>query len=556
MPRSPLSSSTPVSSGFALTRRKFLAATAASLAISPLLLGGQASASSADEQVLRILIHDVWSDWSPLRGGGRPYRFISVGWAAPLYYDGEGALHPYVFTKWEPNAEFTVWNFEIDPKAQFSDGSPITSADVAESWAIAAHPSVKSQRADQVLATVAGWPDVSTGTAIAFSGVKTTGDKSLEVTLSQSDPIFALKLANHIAPIIKAGTVRDADGNERADWWYPENAVHSGPFRLEKTDLGAGSVRFVPNENFFGPKPLLSAVEISVVDDPVLATALLKSGQADAHPTLGTATLIKDLGADFVSGGPDLAGEHFWINISRKPTDDLRVRQALIQAVDRDQLYALTYPDGPAIKADQILYGVEGVDPTYEPYPYDPEAAKKALAESSYGSAANLPPLNFVGISQPRYQLAAEYIAEQWRQILGISGVSMKPQSDSYSGPEQATIQFFRDDAGTGVPDAVAYLRAAIHSSSSNAKNKLGNYKNPQIDKLLDEGAVKALDDPQRILLAQQAQRLFREEWAFIPWTYKTKQKRADPWAKGFDQNYNGQISQPWLVHIEGRPSA
>ena len=40
--------------------------------------------------------------------------------------------------------------------------------------------------------------------ALAFSGVKVTGDRSLEVTLSQQDPIFALKLANHIAPIIKA----------------------------------------------------------------------------------------------------------------------------------------------------------------------------------------------------------------------------------------------------------------------------------------------------------------------------------------------------------------
>lgn len=543
----------PPLAGQAISRRSFLAATAAGFAATALLSSGEALAAAEDDQVLRILIHDVWSDWSPLRGGGRPYRFISVGWAAPLYYDGEGKLHPYVFSQWTPNGDFTAWTFEIDPRAVFSDGSPITATDVAESWAIAAHPSVKSQRADQVLSTVAGWEDVSKGASLVFSGVKVTGDRSLEVTLSQQDPIFALKLANHIAPIIKAGTVRDTSGGERSDWWHPENVVHSGPFKLEKADLAAGSVRFVPNEHFFGPKPFLDAVEISVVEDAVLATALLKNGQADAHPTIGTPTLIQDLGADFVSGGPDLSGEHFWINISRKPTDDIKVRQALIQAIDRDQLYKLTYPDGPAIKADQILYGVDGVDPNYVAYPFDPEAAQKALAESSYGSAANLPSLNFVGISQPRYQLAAEYIAEQWRKVLGITGVSMKPQSDSYSGPEQATIQFFRDDAGTGVPDAVAYLRAAIHSSSSNARNKLGNYKNLGIDKLLDDAAVKALDDPQRIALAQQAQVIFRDEWAYIPWIYKTKQKRAMPWARGFDQNYNGQISQPWLVHIEGR---
>ncbi|MGO8134355.1 ABC transporter substrate-binding protein, partial [Rhizobium ruizarguesonis] len=78
----------------------------------------------------------------------------------------------------------------------------------------------------------------------------------------------------------------------------------------------------------------------------------------------------------------------------------------------------------------------------------------------------------------PAIQAAAQFIAEQWRQNLGITAVDMKPQQDSYAGPDQNSVQIFRDEVGTRVPDAVSYLAGRIASTSSNAQNKLGGYKN------------------------------------------------------------------------------
>jgi len=470
-----------------------------------------------------------------------------------MYFDAEGKIHPYVFASWEGSPDAKTWTFKIDPKAVFSDGSAITSEDVAASWNVSAMPSAKNQRIDQVLPGVVGFADVVNGKADTVSGIATPDPATVVVTLENADPIFFMRVANHIAPIAKASQVRGSDGNEVTDWFRPENGtVYSGPFKLKSIDIDQGVLLFEPNENFFGPKPKLAGIEIRTVEDNVTATALIKSGEFNAHTELVTSTIIQDLGADFAAGPLIPTSQHFWLNAARKPMDDPKVRQALIMAVDRDGLMKASFPDGPHKKTDQILNSVPGADNSgFEPFPYDPEGAKKLLAESSYGGAERLPKILFVGISSPAIEAAAQYIAEQWRQNLGVEAVDMKPQQDAYAGPDQASVQVFRDDVGTRVPDAVSYLAGSIASASSNAQNKLGAYKNDKVDSLLAEGAAKAADDPERIAKAQQAQQAFRDDWAFIPWYAQAMSRWATANVKGMDKNLDWQVVEPWNIAIE-----
>jgi peptide/nickel transport system substrate-binding protein len=413
-------------------------------------------------------------------------------------------------------------------------------------------PNTKNQRADQVLSKVAGYADVSGGKAKEISGIATPDEGTVVVTLSEADPIFFMRLGNHIAPITKASQSRGADGEEVADWYMPDNgAVYSGPFKLTSIDLDAGKLVFEPNENFFGPKPKLARIEIDSIEDNVTATSLLKSGEYNAHTELVTSTIVQDLGASFAEGPLIPTSQHFWFNGSRAPMDDPKVRQALIMAVDREGLMKASFPDGPHKKTDQILNSVPGADNSgFEPYPYDPEGAKKLLAESSYGGPERLPKLLFVGVSGPAIEAAAQFIAEQWRQNLGNTAVDMKPQQDAYAGPDQNAVQIFRDDVGTRVPDAVSYLAGSIASTSSNAQNKLGGYKNDKVDSLLAEAATKAVADPQRIALAQEAQRAFREDWTFIPWYAQAMSRWATDKVTGMEKNLDWQVVAPWDISV------
>ncbi|WP_119309035.1 ABC transporter substrate-binding protein [Cohaesibacter haloalkalitolerans] len=514
------------------------------------LQSGQASAEGG--QVLNIAHPVLQQNWSPLQGGGHSARWQSLSWAAPMYFDKDGKLTPYVLSSVESDDSYVNWTLHVNPDAVWSDGSKITAKDVVGTWNLSARPATKHARVNLFLGGVDGFNDVVVGKAKDMTGLTITDDATIAVKLASADPIFDQKIATALIAPVKISQAEDESGNEKADWWMPQNGVVvSGPFMPETMDLDQGILTLVPNPNFFGPKPKLEKIVLTTVADASTATLMLKRGTMDAHTELITPTIIQDLGADFL-GGPALAkGQQFWINAKKPPMDDINVRKALIMSINPEELALAAFPDGPFTVASQILNKVPGVDPDFKKYPYDPEGAKAALAASKYKDAGRLPKIMFVGISTPTHEAAAQYIAEQWRKILGIQGIEMKPAIETYSGPDQKSVQIFRDDVGTRVPDAVSYLMGSIYSKSGNARNKLGGYENAKIDAMLEEASVKGVKDPDRIKLAQEAQRLFREDWVYIPYYYDVMSKWAMPWVQNFDKNDDWQVIEPWNVTID-----
>ena len=513
----------------------------------------EAPQQAATEQVLRIIHPAFDQNWTPMLGGGHVARLNSLWWAAPMYFDAKGELHPQVFIEWSSNDDFTQWTFKIDPKAVFSDGSPITADDVKGTWDLEAHPATQHARIDLFLGGVEGFTAVSKGEAAEMSGLVAKDAQTVEVNLTAPDPIFFQKVATHLIAPVKISQARGEDGEQKLEWWRPENGVVvSGPFMPESMDLDRGVITFVRNPNWFGQAPKLDKIIITSVEDNQTAITLLENGEADIHSTIETPTLVDDLGLPFIDGPELPAAQHFWLSVNVEPTNDINVRKALIMAINGEDLIKASYPDGPHQLATQIPNAVPGADdPEYLPFPYDPEGAKAALAASKYGGPENLPKVMIVGVSFPAAEAAAQYIAEQWRQVLGIQTVEMKPQFDDFSGPDKVNIQIFRDDVGTRVPDLVSYLSGAMYSTSGNAINKMGGYNNPEVDRLLDEARVKAIDDPARTELAHQANRLFREDWTFIPWAIPPTSAYAMPWVKNAERNIDWQIAEPWNVFIE-----
>lgn len=531
-----------------LSRRDVLRG-GAGVVVSMTAFGLLGSGALAQQQQTFKIIHPSFDmNWSPYRGGGAALRWHSLWWASPMYFDDKGQVQPYVFTSWEPNADWTQWTFKLDPKAVFSDGSQITPADVKGSWEMGAMPLTASQRVPLVLAGVIGYDELSAGTGTELPGVVIVDDATIQVTLKAPDPIFYLRLANHLVPISKVSQSRGADGNQNPDWYTPEaGVISSGPFKLVAMNLDEGTVAWEPNENFFGPKVKLSRIELRVIEDSVAATALLKSGEAHAHTALVTPTIVDDLGVEFSQGTEIPNGQHFYFNSKTAPFDDVNVRKALILAVDRKEMMRASFPKGPHKMAEQILVGVKGVDPNWVPYPYDPEAAKAALAASKYGSPDKLPRIIFAGIIAPAEQAAAQFAIEQWRQNLGITAIELKPTLDNF---QPADVHIVRDDAGSRVPDATEFLHTAIHSSSSVAKNKMNGYSNPEVDKLLDEAAPLPVDDPRRDELAQQAQRIFREDYQLLPWYIEAMSRWALANVNGMEKNLDWQVFAPWNIEI------
>lgn len=533
-----------------LSRRALLKGTAGlATGVGVAGLFGSAAFAQGAEQVLRIANGGFDMDWSPLRGGGRVLRWQSFWWATPMYFDEAGELHPYVVASWEPNADNTGWTFHLDPAAVFSDGSKITAADLKGGWELAAMPSSRHVRINQVLEGVQGYDEVVGGTASEMPGIVAQDDETLVVTLKAPDPVFHLRVANELVPVVKASEARDENGEEVIEWFAPDmGGVTSGPFRLVEMNLDDGFLAFEPNENFFGPAPKLARVEIRSVEDPVTATTLLQQGEFNAHTELVTSTVIEDLGPEFSAGPSIPTGQHFWLNVNSEPFNDLDVRKAFIMAVDRAEMMRASFPNGPHRRAEQLLVAVPGVDPDFEPYPYDPEQAKALLAGSSYGGPERLPRLVMVGIASPAQQAAAQYMIEAWRQVLGVTAVELLERQDNFA---PADVHIFRDDVGTRVPDATVFLSGSIHTGGGIAAGKMNGYSNPEVDRLLDEASVLPVEDPIRDGNARAAQKLFRDDWGYIPWYYETMSRWALPNVTHMDKNLDWQVVRPWEVTIE-----
>jgi len=508
--------------------------------------------TAEEEVVLNIAIGAAIEDMSSLRGGGHLAFWIAMQWASPMYYDSEGQLHPFVFDTWESNDDYTVWTFTIDPKAVFSDNSPITAQDVKATWDVAAVPSTKHQRVGLFFSGVEGYGDVINGDAMQMSGIVAKDSSTVVVTLTSPDPVFFQRVASHLICPAKASQVVDAEGKEVFQWWHPDNGVvTSGPFVVESIDLDNNEVVMVKNPNFWIAEPKVDKVILRSITDAQTAITMFKNGELDAINEIFTPTLVEELGEEFVQGTLIPRGHQFWLDASKAPLDDINVRKALILAVDPDMVFEAAFPQGPGQAVQQLLVGVDGIDPDYQWYEANADAAKAALAESSYGSVENLPKLYFVGISQASHELAAQYIAEQWRQVLGIEQVEMKGGFDDYSGPDQERIQIFRDDTGARFPDAVAYLLGAIHSSSGTAQRKMGGYQNLDVDALLDEASTIPPGDPRRVELAVEAQSLYLQDWMFIPYYHQNISNFSMPWVKNWSKNLDWQVVEPWNVEVE-----
>lgn len=392
--------------------------------------------------------------------------------------------------------------------------------------------------------------------AMEMPGLVALDDSTVEVTLEASDPIFHVKLATSLIGPAKASQAIDENGFEVAEWWHPKNnPATTGPFMPETMDLDRGVLTFVKNPNFWVAEPKLDGFSVTSVEDTTIVATMMANNELDQGWPPNDATSQALLGADFFAGcalAPSAGG--FWLNPNIEPTNDINFRKALLLSIDREVLLQLASPDGIGFVPDgHLLRSLPGEDPNFVPHPYDPDVAQEALAASAYADAADIPKMIMAGVGNPAAELVAQYMAEQWRQILGVEAIEMSPQFDSWEGPGQPAL--FGDGTSTRVPDPALMLLGAIHSSSNMARNIMGGYQDAQVDALIDEALTKGADDPERHALAQEAQRLFHDQWLLIPTGNGCggigHSGNVMPWVKNSFRTADSQWLRPWEISIE-----
>jgi oligopeptide transport system substrate-binding protein len=199
-------------------------------------------------------------------------------------------------------------------------------------------------------------------------------------------------------------------------------------------------------------------------------------------------------------------------DISKPPFEDPKVRAALAHAVDMPPITQAIYGDPTA--AGIINGDLPCIDPDKAPYKFDPDLARQLLAESTYKTAANLPPIT-ISVRRPKQIQIQELTQESWRDVLGVELNIMRREPGQVIPPE---ANIYRRSSGTLTPDVAVIMNSMAHSEGPMRDlswHLSGNAR--KIDALLDKALSLPLDDPGRCDAFIAAERASTAEYRFIP---------------------------------------
>jgi peptide/nickel transport system substrate-binding protein len=301
---------------------------------------------------------------------------------------------------------------------------------------------------------------------------------------------------------------------------YPTHPVGTGPFRFASWDRGQRVVLEKNPTYWKHPVKVERVIYRPIVEDQARLTELLT----------GTLDLIVGVPADFVGQleqNPKITllkqvGAHVWylgMNNQKKPFDDKRVRQALNYAVNKDAIVRDVLKGTGAASRGPVLPGTWGADPALKAYPYDPERAKKLLAEAGYpnGFTATLwVPESGSGMQAP---VAMSTVMQSNLKAVGVNVTMQTMEWGAYLAKlrtKEQELFALSWMAGTEDPDMVMY--PLLHSSQwTPVGPNRALYKNPRFDALLQQARLTT-DQGKRAQLYKEAQRILVDDapWVFV----------------------------------------
>lgn len=399
-----------------------------------------------------------------------------------LTRDTSGAIVPQIAKSWKYLDDTTI-EFEIRDDVTFQDGSKLTADDVAYSITRIIDPALKS-------------PQLSQFDQIAKAEV--TGPTTVKVTTKSPYPAL-------LAQLVKLSIVPKAYVEKVGAQEFNQKPMGSGPYKLVQWQKGV-QTELAANDNYWRAKPPFEHVVFRAVPDVSTRLADLKTGKADLVrdlPADQAIDLKSDPSAQVLSVATERVG-YIYINAQAGATKDVRVRQAIAYAIDRQGLIdALLQGFGAEVN-------VLGAKPVFgytdevEAYPYDPDKARELVKQAGAEGAK----IEF--LTSPSYDRA---MVEAIQQMLNDVGLDTE-----IVALDQATFLKRRqgDAANAGsvalgrwscaCQDADGIIFPLFRTGSSWAK-----YSNPEFDKLVD-AARSTLDTDKRLQDYQKAYEILRED--------------------------------------------
>ncbi|MCE7980234.1 MAG: hypothetical protein DYG89_03510 [Caldilinea sp. CFX5] len=391
-----------------------------------------------------------------------------------------------------------VYTIPLRQGVKFHNGREMVADDIKFTLERQLWPDVYSW-GKSYMENMVGYDEVIAGTSKELSGTKVIDQYTVEVTLKKPQAVFPALLTMSMNAIIPKQETLDAGAD-----WGSKVVIGTGPFKFVEWAAGERAV-YERNPDYFKTPPFIERIELYLNLEPAVQMLRWENGEVEWLDVIPSAELPRILGDEELKAqlriAPGMGTNRLVFQQQVKPFDDIRVRQAVAMAIDKQAV---------AQKRSGLLAPLEGqytppmlqYDPDFKSnYQLDVEKAKALMAEAGYGDGVK-------GIKM--YIGRDEEIGQMLQADLASIGIETELLVGQWKEWRDATragdVGLFYYGWGASFPDAYDFTSAWSTCASIETGYNDGYYCNQKIDDLVTKVEALPLQDPERIAAYREIQ--------------------------------------------------
>ena len=445
---------------------------------------------------------------------------------------------PGVAKTWDISSDGRVYTFYLRENAKWSNGDAHTAHDYVWSWWRALQTTLGNQYA-YMLFPIKNAKRYYDGETSDFSdvGVKAIDNRTLQVTLTNPTPYF-LQLLDHYSlfPVHQATIEKFGRADERGTRWsYEGNLVGNGPYKLEEWKINR-HITVTKNPYYWDEGNVsINSIVFKPVDNAVTEERMFRAGALHVTSSIPAdkIAIYQEKSAPELKITPYLGTYFYRLNINTPQLQDKRVRRALGMAIDRKQLVDNITKGGQIPAYTMTPPGTMGYFPE-STLNFDPEAAKRLLAEAGYPNGEGFPPVEILYNTNEGHRKIAVALQEMWKNYLNIDIKLLNQEWKVYLATESAGD--YQISRGGWIGDYVDPNNFLDMFLCNGGNNRTG-WCNEEYDRLILEVAPSQSSHEQRLKIFQQAETMLLEDMPIIPVYTYTSIKLLHPSVRNFDDN-------------------
>jgi ABC-type transport system substrate-binding protein len=460
--------------------------------------------------------------------------FIMLLYQGLVEYDDGLKLLPGLATDWNLSTDRRTYTFHLRPGVRFSNGREVVASDFVFTLERNLDPKTAGLT-EGYFEEIVGAKDFRAGKTPHVRGIQAPQSDTLVIELEAPDPTFLYILTLPGALVVPREAV------EKFGASFASHPVGTGPYMLTQWRRGV-KMRFERNPFFSrADRQYLDAIEVMEGGDSALHLMMFERGEIDIaditqEPGIPIPDFVRIQRSPRWHGMIEsISAASSWflaLNTEMAPFDQLKVRQAMNYAIDKDKVVQLLH--GTVVAARGVLPPpMPGFNPNLTSYPYDPPKARQLLAESGHADGFSCKlwfeagnPLMVPAASAIQFDLAQVGIKAQ------LNPVTLPAFLDT--SERRKAMQCGLTGWSQDYPDPSDFLNTLFNGTliTEEGCQNISFYNNPKVNALLDKGATWK-DPEQRLGIYQAAEQMIVSDAPLVPLFYQRVFALRQPWLHG-----------------------